>query len=83
MASTADAWRCCPAVRRRGIGTALMERVERHACEAGYPAVILGMRLELPDNLRFFARLGYRIVGEASHPGYTTPTFAWLRKDLG
>jgi predicted N-acetyltransferase YhbS len=26
-----------PAARRRGIGTALMERVERHACEAGYP----------------------------------------------
>ena len=71
-----------PAARRRGIGTALMERVERHACEAGYPAVVLGVRLELPHNLRFYARLGYRIVGEESHPGYTTPTFAWLRKDL-
>jgi predicted N-acetyltransferase YhbS len=71
-----------PAARRRGIGTALMERVERHACEAGYPAVVLGVRLELPDNLRFYARRGYRIVGEESHPGYTTPTFAWLRKDL-
>jgi predicted N-acetyltransferase YhbS len=70
-----------PAARCRGIGTALMERVERHACEAGYPAVILGVRSELPDNLRFFARLGYRIVGEESHPGYTAPTFAWLRKD--
>jgi predicted N-acetyltransferase YhbS len=71
-----------PAARRRSIGTALMERVERHAREAGYPAVVLGVRLELPDNLRFYARLGYRIVGEESHPGYTTPTFAWLRKDL-
>ena len=71
-----------PAACRRGIGTALMERVERHAREAGYPAVILGVRLELPDNLRFYARRGYRIVGEESHPGYTAPTFAWLRKDL-
>jgi predicted N-acetyltransferase YhbS len=71
-----------PAARRRGIGTALMERVERHACEAGYPAVVLGVRLELPDNLRFYARRGYRIVGEESHPGYAAPTFAWLRKDL-
>jgi predicted N-acetyltransferase YhbS len=71
-----------PAARRRGIGTALPERVERHACEAGYPAVILGVRLELPDNVRFYARRGYRIVGEESHPGYTTPSFAWLRKDL-
>jgi predicted N-acetyltransferase YhbS len=71
-----------PAARHRGIGTALMERVERHAREAGYPAVVLGVRLELPDNLRFYARLGYRIVGEESHPGYTRPTFAWLRNDL-
>ena len=71
-----------PAARRQGTGTALMERVERHAREAGYPAVILGVRLELPDTLRFCARLGYRTVGEESHPGYTTPTFAWLRKDL-
>jgi hypothetical protein len=55
--------------------------VERHAREADYPAVILGARLDLPDNLRFYARLGCRIVGEESHPGYTTPTFAWLRKD--
>jgi hypothetical protein len=38
--------------------------------------------LELPDTLHFYARWGYRIVGEESHPGYTTPTFAWLRKDL-
>jgi hypothetical protein len=59
-----------------------MERVERHACEAGYPAVILGVRLELPDNVRFYARRGYRIVGEERHPGYNAPTFAWLRKDL-
>jgi ribosomal protein S18 acetylase RimI-like enzyme len=71
-----------PAARRRGIGTALMERVERHACEAGYPAVVLGVRLELPDNLRFYARRGYRIVGEVSHPGYTASTFTWLREDL-
>jgi predicted N-acetyltransferase YhbS len=71
-----------PAARRQGIGTALMERVERHARESGYPALVLGVRLELPDNMRFYARLGYRVVGEESHPGYTRPTFAWLRKDL-
>jgi hypothetical protein len=59
-----------------------MERVERHACEAGYPAVVLGVRLELPDTLRLYARRGYRIVGAESHPGYTAPTFAWLRTDL-
>lgn len=71
-----------PAAQRHGIGTALMRRVERHAAEAGYAAVVLGVRVGLPENLLFYERLGYRVVGQASHGGYTVPTFYHLRKDL-
>lgn len=71
-----------PAARGLGIGTALMRRVEQQAAEEGYPAVVLGVRLQLPDNRRFFERLGYHATGEATHAGRATPTFAWLRKDL-
>ncbi len=71
-----------PSAQRRGLGTALMARVEEHAMATGRRAVALGVRLELPENILFYERLGYRIVGEERHPGHPTPTFLWMRKDL-
>jgi predicted N-acetyltransferase YhbS len=68
--------------RRRGIGRALMDCVERHGVESGYRAVVLGVRLELPENLRFYQRLGYQIIDEERHPGFDHPTFLWMRKEL-
>jgi predicted N-acetyltransferase YhbS len=65
-----------------GIGSALMEAVEQGARDAGYPAVVVGVRLQLPQNLRFFQRRGYSIYAEHSHPGYERPTYVRLRKDL-
>ncbi len=71
-----------PAAQGRGIGTALMRRVERHAVEGGYAAVVIGVRVGLPENLRFYERLGYRVVGSASHGGYAAPTYYHLRKEM-
>ena len=71
-----------PSEQRRGIGTALMKCVERHARESGFDAVTLGVRIELPENMRFYLKRGYRIVREEAHPGHATPTFVWMRKDL-
>ncbi len=67
----------------QGIGTALMARVERQARAEGYPAVVVGVRVQLPGNIRFFQRLGYQVYAEHSHPGYDRPTYVRLRKDLG
>lgn len=72
-----------PEAQRAGVGTALITRVERQAAAEGYPAVVVGVRTQLPGNLRFFTRLGYHIHAEHSHPGYDRPTYVRLRKDLG
>lgn len=32
--------------------------------------------------MRCYLKRGYRATGDEIHPGYTTPTDAWLRKDL-
>ena len=71
-----------PLARRRGIGTALMGHVEHYAAETGCSSVVVGVRIGLPENLRFYQRLGYIAVGEAGHEGYTQPTFVWMRKEL-
>jgi len=71
-----------PAEQGAGIGSALMQHIEDHAREAGFTAVTLGARLELSENVRFYLKRGYRVVREESHAGYTTPTFAWMRKEL-
>jgi predicted N-acetyltransferase YhbS len=71
-----------PSARRRGLGSALMGCVKRHGLETGYRAVVLGVRLELPENLSFYQRLGYRITSEESHSGFDHPTFLWMRKEL-
>jgi ribosomal protein S18 acetylase RimI-like enzyme len=53
-----------PAYRRRGIGRQLVEAVERRARALGKAFVRLGVRKELPQNLAYYRRLGYRIVPE-------------------
>jgi len=69
-------------VQNRGVGHALMAQVERHARAEGYPAVVVGVRLGLPRNLRFFQKLGFRIISEHSHAGHEQPTYVRLCKDL-
>lgn len=71
-----------PPFRRFGVGKALVESVERKAVEMNIPCVQLGVRLALPGNRAFFERLGYRIISEHSHAGYTEPTFATLEKRI-
>lgn len=71
-----------PSAQHQGIGTALMEQVERHARAAGYTGIVLGVRLELPGNIRFYQRLGYRAERAEAHPGYSTPTYLWMRKEI-
>ena len=71
-----------PGLRGRGVGLALIAEVERRARELGLPAVRIGVRVALPHLHRFYARLGYHVIAEHSHPGYAATTFVTMEKRL-
>lgn len=57
-----------PGLRQRGVGTALMRFMETVAREQRRAAVRVAVRMQLPQNVVFFERLGYRVAGVADHP---------------
>ncbi len=71
-----------PAYRKHGVGSALVHAVESWARDAGFPAVILAVRIVLPQNRAFFEKHGYRVVEEKFHPGFDKPTFLLLEKPV-
>jgi len=71
-----------PAYRRQGIASALMRWIDAYAAALGLPAVQFGVRLQSPQNIRFYQNLGYEISEYAHHAGYDLPTFVWMRKEL-
>ncbi len=71
-----------PGTQGAGVGSDLMSAVEQRAADEGYAAVVLGVRVQLEGNLRFFAKRGYTLIGEHSHPGYARTTYVRLRKEL-
>ncbi len=72
-----------PAWRRTGVGQALVEYVIAEAAASDCSYLRVGVRLALPENIAFFERQGFVKIAEASHPGYTTPTFAHMTRELG
>lgn len=72
-----------PHARGQGIGAALVAAVERAACAAGRAWVTLGVRMALPENRRYYERLGYCVVAEGTHKGYASPTFWRMSKRVG
>ena len=71
-----------PAYRRQGVASALMTWAEAHARALGLPAVQFGVRLQAPENIRFYQRLGYEVASKEHHHGYDQPTFVWMYKQL-
>ena len=71
-----------PAHRRRGIGTALIAYIEDYARAIAAPRVRLGVRIALAHVRNRYERMGYRLVEERSHPGFATPTYVFLEKEL-
>jgi GNAT superfamily N-acetyltransferase len=69
-----------PQFRNHGIGTALLNYVERHAKNTGAAGVSLGVRLQLPHLLARYERLGYRITDYMTHDGYAEPTWVYMVK---
>jgi GNAT superfamily N-acetyltransferase len=71
-----------PAIQGRGVGLALMAWADDEARSRGCPGVTAGVRLALPGNQEFFRRLGFAVVGEHRHDGYSRVTWLSLGKDL-
>jgi ribosomal protein S18 acetylase RimI-like enzyme len=57
-----------PEYRGAGIGRALMEYLEQIAVEKGLLTIHLGVRMSLPQNLRFYEKLGYSVLEVGLHP---------------
>lgn len=71
-----DAW------RGRGIARGLIDAVARFAQAHARHALELQTRIELVENHRAFAALGFVKVGETAHPGYDRTTSITMRKRL-
>jgi GNAT superfamily N-acetyltransferase len=71
-----------PDLRGRGIARRMFALAEAGARSRGFKALELQARIELIENHRTFAGLGFEKVGEGSHPGYTRPTDVNFRKRL-
>ena len=71
-----------PDLRARGIARRMFALAEASARARGLKALELQARIELTENHRTFAALGFEKAGEGSHPGYTRPTDVSFRKTL-
>lgn len=58
-----------PAWRRRGVGAALLAAADGEARAAGARRLTLRVRVNLPDNRRYFESAGFAVTGEGQDPG--------------
>jgi predicted N-acetyltransferase YhbS len=71
-----------PAWQGRGLATNLMAAAEEMGRKDGFAVLSLGVRLALTGNRALFEKLGFRFASEERHPGFTEPTYIFMRKDL-
>lgn len=71
-----------PSWQGKGVGRALMMAVEAYARQAAKPVIELQTRVELTDNHRAFAALGFAETGRTAHAGYDHPTSVTMRKAI-
>jgi ribosomal protein S18 acetylase RimI-like enzyme len=60
-----------PAVRRAGIGRALMDELERRARQAGITRLHLDTADNQPEALAFYAGIGYEEIARESRPDWS------------
>lgn len=60
-----------PKHRGKGIGKVIMAHLENLALHEGYKKTRLGVRLSLPDNLKFYQSLHYISIEEHEYPDKT------------
>ena len=68
--------------RGRGIARKIMRVAESLAGQSGRQFLELRTRVELIENHRAFAALGFEKVAETAHPGCPRPTSITMRKRL-
>ena len=68
--------------RGKGLARVLMSEAEAIARENGVEWLELQTRVELTENHKTFAALGFVKVGETAHAGYNRPTSITMRKAL-
>ena len=68
----------------RGLGVArhLVEQAEKLGRERGMSHIDLQVRVELTDNQKLFKKLGFAVIAETMHPGFTRVTSLTMRKAL-
>lgn len=71
-----------PEFRWLGLGVRLVEACEAEARALLLPALEAHVRVSLPGNRAFFAKLGFAEVGEGRHEGYPKVTFVIARKPV-
>jgi predicted N-acetyltransferase YhbS len=71
-----------PQWQGRGLGTRLMAVAEQMARGAGFRRMSLGVRLALTHNRALFEKLGFRFHSAERHPGFSEPTYIFMRKEL-
>ncbi len=62
---------------RRLVGVAIKRARARHL-----PRLVLKTRIELTENQRAFAAMGFRLVAHETHPGHARPTSCRLERDV-
>jgi predicted N-acetyltransferase YhbS len=70
---------CHPDWRKRGVGRALMAAADAEARVLSAARLTLRVRKTLPQNLTYFAKLGFTVTGEGQEPG-RTPFYTMERK---
>lgn len=70
-----------PAYRGRGIATRMLAWFEARAASLSVPEVRLGVRLNLPQNIALYERVGYATFDYEDRPGYGRIA-AWMRKSV-
>ena len=71
-----------PARRRKGLGRAVMTRLESDAAELGYQQAWLDTAANQPEAMAFYTSIGYREVGRETRPDWDW-TLLYYLKDLG
>ncbi|WP_027259598.1 GNAT family N-acetyltransferase [Leisingera aquimarina] len=70
------------AYRGSGLARQLVDLAARRTSDLGLPALELQTRIELVENHRAFARLGFVKTAESSHPGHNRVTDITMRMTL-
>ena len=69
-----------PAVRRRGVGRAVMLELEGRASERGYVEAHLDTATNQPEAIRFYEALGYRESGRETRPEWAWTLVYFLKR---